>query len=68
MKTGVPGEKLLGAKETTNDKLNSHMAQMSGFEPWATLEGDMAVTAVPPLLPRETYSYIETVLKHTPSL
>ena len=32
-KTGVPGEKPLGARERTNNKLNSHMASMPGFEP-----------------------------------
>ena len=32
-KTGVPGEKPLGAKERTNNKLNPHMASTSGFEP-----------------------------------
>ena len=32
-KTGVPGEKPLGARERTNNKLNPHMASMPGFEP-----------------------------------
>ena len=31
--TGVPGEKPLGAKERTNNKLNPHMASMLEFEP-----------------------------------
>ena len=32
---GVPGarRKLLGAKETTNNKLNPHLASTPGFEP-----------------------------------
>ena len=30
-KTGVPGEKPLGSKERTNDKLNPHMASTPGF-------------------------------------
>ena len=32
-KTGVTGEKPLGAKETTNNKLNQHTASTPGFEP-----------------------------------
>ena len=32
-KTGVPGEKPLGAKERTDNKLNPHMASTPGFEP-----------------------------------
>ena len=31
-KTGVPGEKPLGAKERTNNKLNPHMATLVGGE------------------------------------
>ena len=31
-KTRVPGEKPLGARERTNNKLNPHMASMPGFE------------------------------------
>ena len=42
-KTGVPGEKPLGTKERTNNKLNPHMASTPGFEPgphwWLTLVG-----------------------------
>ena len=33
-KTGVPGEKALGAKEKANNKLNPHVASTPGFEPW----------------------------------
>ena len=32
-KSGVPGEKPLGARERTNNKLNSHMASTPWFEP-----------------------------------
>ena len=32
-KTGVPGEKPLGARERTNNKLNPHMVSTLGFEP-----------------------------------
>ena len=48
VKTGVPGEKPLRAKERTNDKLKPHMASMPGFEPgphwWEALS---ALTTVP---------------------
>ena len=51
-KTGVPGEKPLGAKEKTNNKLNPHMASTSGFEPgphwW---EASALTTMRHPLLP-----------------
>ena len=33
-KTGEPGEKPLGARERTNNKLNPHMVSTAGFEPW----------------------------------
>ena len=36
-KTGVPGEKPLGAKERTNNKLNPHMASTPGFQPGPSL-------------------------------
>ena len=32
-KTEVPGEKPLGAREKTNNKLDPHMAPTPGFEP-----------------------------------
>ena len=32
-KTGVPGEKPLGARKRTNNKLNPHMASTPGVEP-----------------------------------
>jgi len=32
-KTRVPGEKPLGAKERTNNKLNLHVAPTPGFKP-----------------------------------
>jgi len=31
-KTGVPGEKPLGARKRINDKLNPHLTQSPGFE------------------------------------
>ena len=38
-KTGEPGEKPLGARERTYNKLNPHMALTLGFEARATLVG-----------------------------
>ena len=38
-KTGVPGEKPLGAKERTNNKLNPNMASMPEFEPGPHIGG-----------------------------
>ena len=32
-KTGVPGQKKLGAETRTNNKLNSHMTPRLGIEP-----------------------------------
>ena len=50
-KTGVPGEKPLGAKERTNNKLNPHMASTPGFEPGSHWWEASALTTAPPLLP-----------------
>ena len=47
-KTGVPGEKILGAKEGTNHKLN--MASTPGFEPGSHWWEACAFTTAP-LLP-----------------
>ena len=51
-KTGVPGEKLLGAKERTNDKLSPHMASKSGFEPGTYWWEASALTTAPSLAPQ----------------
>ena len=51
-KTGVPGEKPLGAKERTNNKLNPHMPSTPGFEPGPHGWEASALTTVPPLLPQ----------------
>ena len=50
-KTGVPGEKPLGAKTKTNNKLNPHMTPSPGIEPgphWCEMS---ALTTAPSLLP-----------------
>ena len=49
--TGVPGEKPLGAKERTKNKINPHMASTPGFEPGPHRWEASALTAAPPLLP-----------------
>ena len=48
-KTGVPGEKPLGAKERTDNKLNPHMALAPGFEPGPHWWEASALTTAPPL-------------------
>ena len=59
-KTGVPGEKPLGARERTNNKLNPHMASTSGFEPGPHCWEASALTTAPPLLPDRLYrSFVE---------
>ena len=50
-KTGVPGEKPLGARERTNNKLNPHMASDLGTEPGPHWWKGSALTTTPPLLP-----------------
>ena len=50
-KTGVLGEKGLGAKERTNNKLNPHMALTPGFEPGPQWWEASALTTAPFLAP-----------------
>ena len=50
-KTGVPGEKPLGARERTSNKLNPHMASDLGIEPGPHWWEGSALTTTPPLLP-----------------
>ena len=49
-KTEVPGEKPLGARERTNNKLDPHMASTPGFEPGPHWWEASALTTAPPLL------------------
>ena len=49
-KTGAPGEKPLGARERTNNKLNPHKASMLGFEPGPHWWEASALTTAQPLL------------------
>ena len=50
--SGVPGEKPLGAKVRTNNKLNPHMASTSGFEPGPHWREASALTTAPSLAPQ----------------
>ena len=50
-KTGQPGEKPLGARKTTNNKLNPQMASTPGFQPGPHWWEASALTTAPPLLP-----------------
>ena len=50
-KNRVPGEKPLGARERTNNKLNPHMASTPGLEPGPHWWEASALTNAPPLLP-----------------
>ena len=49
-KTGVPGEKPLGAKKRTNNKLNPHMTSSPGIEPGPHWWKASALTTAPSLL------------------
>ena len=54
-KTGVPGEKPLGTRERTNNKLNPHIALTPGFEPGPDWWEASSFTTVPPLLPKHIF-------------
>ena len=56
-KTGVPGEKPLGAEKRTNNKLNPHMTSSPGIEPGPHWWKASALTTAPPLLPKTTVFY-----------
>ena len=53
-KTGVPGEKPLGARTRTNNKLNPHMTPGPGVEPGPHWWEASALTTAPSLLPART--------------
>ena len=65
--SGAPGEKPLGAKERTNNKLNSHVASTSGFKPGPHWWEASALTTASPLLPKcirmEVKIMVKPVLK-----
>ena len=51
-KTGVPGEKPLGAEKRTNNKLNPHMTSSPGIEPGPHWWKASVITTAPSLLPK----------------
>ena len=53
-KTGVPGEKPLGAEKRTNNKLNPHMTSSPGIEPGPHWWKASALTTAPSPLPHFT--------------
>ena len=57
----MPGEKPLGAKERTNNNLNSNMASTLGFEPGPHWWEASALTTAPPLLPEVAISSCSTI-------
>ena len=60
-KTGVPGEKPLGAKERTNNKLSPHMASTPEFESGPHWWEASALTTAPSVAPHITvkpYSWL----------
>ena len=50
-KTGVPGEKPLGARTRTNNKLNPHLTPSPGIKPGPHWWEASALTTAPSLLP-----------------
>ena len=50
-KTGLPGDKPLGAKERTNNELNPNIASTLGFEPGPHWWKVSALITAPALLP-----------------
>ena len=56
-KTGVPGEKPLGAEKRTNHKLNPHIASSSRIDPEPHRWEASALTTAPSLLPNIQYWY-----------
>ena len=54
-RTGVPGEKPLGARTRTNNKLDPHMMSSPRIEPGPHWWEASALTTAPSLLPLSTY-------------
>ena len=63
-KTGVPGEKPLGARERTNNKLNPHMVSTPGFEPGPHWWEASVHTTAPPLLPQKLLVNLQWKMVH----
>ena len=56
-KTGVPGEKPLGAEKRTNNKLNPHMTSSPRIEPGPHWWKASALTTAPSLLPDHPHAH-----------
>ena len=67
-KTGVPGEKPLGAEKRTNNKLNPHMTSSPGIEPWSHWWKASALTTAPSLLPQRGKVYLSSKHQSTGDL
>ena len=69
-KTGEPGEKPLGARTRTNNKLNPHLTPSPGIEPgshwWEACVGGKCSTTVPSLLHKRDTVLINTLLISKP--
>ena len=63
-KTGVPGEKPLGARKRTNNKLNPHMVWTPGFEPGPHWWEASVRTTAPPLLSQKLLINLQWKLVH----
>ena len=57
-KTGVPGEKPLGAEKRTNNKLNPHMTSSPGIEPGPHWWKASALTTAPSPLPTKLWELV----------
>jgi len=68
-KTGVPGEKPLGAEKRTNNKLNPHMTSSPGIEPGPHWWKASALTSALSLLPQPihicTFEFFTTHFLYT---
>ena len=67
-KTGVPGEKPLGAEKRTNNKLNPHMTSSPRIKPGPHWWKASALTTAPSLLPVMKIPQCIFVLYQSPGL
>ena len=63
-KTGVPGEKPLGAEKRTNNKLNPHMTSSPRIEPGPHWWKASALTTAPSLLPPQIWLFLVDKWNH----
>ena len=62
-KTGVPGDKPVGAEKRANKKLKPHMTPSPGIETRITLVGERALTTAPSLLPNQPCTLMNNSLE-----